>query len=748
MTAGVTTATGEDLGLSQSKRTFEELRLRHARLMGERDALLRRKDELTLKVALAKGRLELEEEVTSVFEALQEKAHRRSIGPYEEGLSACIRDVFPEQPGADGAGNGIVKFELGQHLGLPALDLYINNEGFHEDILSANGGSINNVVVAGLRVSALAQTTNRRVLVLDEPDIWIKPERVPNFVKMLSEVAAKSKTQMLMISHHVPEYFEGYASITKLYSENGKTMATVLEPRMAEWENDDEPGIRYMQLINVRAHRDTTIPFKPGLNSFIGDNNLGKSTALVYGFRAMAYNDANDSLFSHDRSENKDEILEAKIIVGLEKGKRIEYIRYLKKSPKVLYRIYEAGSDEPVFEGRAPTAGKVPEKVEELLGIKRVDGLDIQLRSQKSPIFLLDSPPSTRAKLLSVGRESGHFVSVNEAYRKLKTADSRTKTEGEAELTRINAKLPILDRLVPLQALLAIHTKLNKEIENSDSTSHSLARAINAITTARQTMDSCKKLVAVLSDLPKAPPPIEDNGRLQELLTRLCRLQPKAEIGLKPLSLRVPVVEDLSRLHSLAERMEHLSKKAALALRPLTVKVPVIEDLVRLQNAADRLERLQKKASVELPPFTLKMPVLEDLARLEATYTRLGALERRAKLVLRPFDITIPEFDDGARLVEMGRRLGGLQKRIDVLSRLSPLTLRVPELPNNDSLGRHLLYLEKVKDSQAHLEVEVGIVARQKVEVEAANTKLKAAIGNFCPLCEGQLPEGALTHAH
>jgi hypothetical protein len=748
MTAGVTTATGEDLGLSQSKRTFEDLRLRHARLMGERDSLLRRKEELTLKVAQAKGRLELEEEVTAVFEALQEKAHRRSIGPYEEGLSACIRDVFPEKGGEGGAANGIVKLELGQHLGMPALDLYINNDGFHEDILTANGGSINNVVVAGLRVSALAQTTNRRLLVLDEPDIWIKPERVPNFVKMLSEVAVKSKTQMLMISHHVPEYFEGFASITKLYSDNGQTKATVLEPRMAEWEDDETPGVRYMRLINVRAHRDTTIPFKPGLNSFIGDNDLGKSTALITGFRAMAYNDANDTLFSHDRSENKDEILEAKIIVGLEKGKRIEYIRQLKKSPKVLYRIYEAGNDEPVFEGRAPAQGKVPEKVEELLGIKRVDGLDIQLRSQKSPIFLLDEPPSTRAKLLSVGRESGHFVSVNEAYRKLKTADSRTRSEGEAELTRINAKLPILDRLVPLQALLAIHSKLNQEIENADSTSRSLARAINNISTARQTMDLCKKKIAVLSDLPKAPPTIEDNTRLVEMLTRLTRLQPRAALELKPLSLKVPTVEDLSRLRSLTDRLEVLGKKASVEVKALTIKVPLVEDLSRLQGAADRLEKLAKKASVEVPPFTLKLPVLEDLSRLETTFTRLGTLERRAKLVLPPLSIRVPEFDDGSRLVEVGKRLGGLQKRVEVLSRLRPLSLRVPELSNNESLGRHVVSLEKLNDAQSRLQVEFVSVEKQKSEVEAANAALKDKIGNFCPLCEGQLPEGALVHEH
>lgn len=748
MTEGVTTSTGEDLGLSQSKRTFEELRLRHARLMGERDSLLRRKEELTLKVAQAKGRLELEEEVTAVFEALQEKAHRRSIGPYEEGLSACIRDIFPEQPGADGAGNGIVKFELGQHLGMPALDMYINNQGFHEDILTANGGSINNVVVAGLRVSALAQTTNRRVLVLDEPDIWIKPERVPNFVKMLSEVAAKSKTQMLMISHHVPEYFEGFASITKLYSENGKTLATVLEPRMADWESDDDPGLRYMQLINVRAHRDTLIPFKPGLNSFIGDNNLGKSTALVYGFRAVAYNDANDSLFSHDRSENKDEILEAKIIIGLEKGKRIEYIRYLKGTPKVLYRIYEAGNPEPVFEGRAPGPGKVPPKVEELLGIRRVDGLDIQLISQKSPIFLLDEPPSTRAKLLSVGRESGHFVSVNEAYRKLKTTDSRIKSEGEAELTRINARLPVLDRLVPLQALLAIQVKLNQEIDNADATSRSLARAINSISTARQTMDQCKKKIAVLSDLPKAVPVFDDNSRLLEMLTRLERLQPKARLELKPLNLRVPAVDDLSRLQTLTDRLEYLSKKAAVRLKPLSVPVPVIEDHSRLLSTADRLEKLGKKAAVVVPPLTLTLPVLEDLSRLEATYTRLGTLERRAKLVLPPLTIQVPQFDDGTRLIEVGKRLGGLQKRVEVLSRLKPLELRVPELPNNDSLARHLSNLEKASEAQARLQVEVSVVEQERGEVMAMNAKLKDAVGNFCPLCEGQLPEGALVHAH
>lgn len=711
MLAELDTVSTNDMGLPRAKVVYDELRLKHARLMGVRESMLRRKAELTLKVAQAKGRRDLNDEVTQVFEALQEKAHRRSIGPYENLLSACVRDVFPEKGGEDGTVNGIVKLQLGQHLGLPALDLYINNDGFAEDILTANGGSINNVVVAGLRVSALAQTANRRVLVLDEPDIWIKPERVPNFVKMLSEVAEKSHTQMLMISHHVSEYFEGHASIIKLYTENGQTKSTVLEPRMANWENDDVPGIRYMQLVNVRAHRDTTIPFMPGLNSFIGDNDLGKSTALISGFRAVAYNDADDTLFSHDRSENKDEIFEAKIIIGLESNQRIEYTRYLKKSPKVMYRIYKG--DEMIFEGRPPQRGQVPEKVEALLGIKRVDGLDIQLRSQKSPIFLLDEAPSVRAKLLSVGRESGHFVAVTEAYRKLKVNDSKTVSEGEAELTRLDSKLPVLERLIPLQALLSIHTKLAEAINNAEQQEKLLVRTIRVISESKVASELYAKKRDILAKLP-TPPVIENTQRLLELVTKL----------------------------------ELAGPKAMLELKPLTLVVPTLEDLAPLKAAADRLEALEKKTAVHLPPLTLVVPEIEDLSRLQTTCVRLQALEKKAFLALPELTLVVPVIEDNSRLIEVGARLAGLKKKSELLDSLPPLSIVVPAVENTENLERSITQLQRLAAAEAALAVELAVVEKEETEQAELNSALKQQIGNFCPLCEGKLPDGGLIHAH
>lgn len=736
----------QDLGLPRAKVVYEELRLRHARLMGLRESLLRRKEELTTKVSQAKGRLELNEEITEVFEALQEKAHRRTIGPYENLLSACVRDVFPEKGGEDGTVNGVVKLKLGQELGLPALDLYINNDGFPENILTANGGSINNVVVAGLRVSALAQTTNRRLLVLDEPDIWIQPDRLPNFVKMLSEVAAKSGTQMLMISHHVSEYFEGYANIIKLYAEAGQIHATVLEPRMAEWENNDVPGVRYMRLINVCKHRDTTIPFMPGLNSFIGDNDLGKSTALISGFRAVAYNDSDDTLFTHDRSKNKDEILELKIVIGLESNKRIEYTRYLKKSPKVIYQIYEG--DEMVFEGRAPQRGKVPEKVEALLGIKRVDGLDIQLRSQKSPIFLLDETPSVRAKLLSVGRESGHFVAVTEGYRKLKISDSKTVSDGEAELTRLDQKLPILERLVPLQALFSIHTTLVKRIENVEQQEKLLVKLTESISVSKRMSELCAKKRDVLAKLPPAPPVLLDNARLLSLVTKLEACGPTAALVLKPLTLTVPELRDNGRLLGLMEKLETCGPKAALALKPMVLAVPVLADLTRLQATTRRLEILSIKTSVTLPELKLVAPVMADLSRLQATCIRLAVLDKKAALTLPELKLTVPVIESNSRLVEVGMHLAALQKRSALLDCLTPLNLCIPVVEGNEGLAGHVGRLDKLHAATASLTLQLATATQDEEVQQALNVTLKNKIGDFCPLCEGLLPEGGLVHAH
>lgn len=668
--------TTQDGDLPRIKVLFEDLRMKHARLMGLREADLRRKADIEQKVALAKGRRELAPEINLVLEKLQAKAHRRSLGVYEELLTACMHDVLPD--------TGRIALKLGKDRGMPALDIQMMSGPdnlYAEDILESNGGSVNNVVVAGLKISALARIKdNRRLLVLDEPDAWLKPAHVPNFMKMLSEAAIKSDTQMLVISHHGAEYFEGYANIVKLYAEDGVNKAMAMEPRLSNWPDNTTPGLRSLQLINVRKHKDTFIPFFPHMNGFIGDNNLGKSTAVITALRAVAYNDSDDTLFPHPDVAGGEQPSESKIILTFEESKRIELTRYLKKSPKVVYRIFHG--EDMVFEGRPETRGRVPAEVEALMGIRKMDGLDIQLVSQKSPIFLLDETPSDRAKLLSVGQESGHLHAIWDGYRKLAAADKATIKEGEEELTRLSARLPALDRLVPLAATVSILGTLLKNIDNASRQDVLLERIITSMEQAKALLESSKLRMSVLTKLPKQAPVLADNSRLAALADQLATIEPKVGVTLKPLAVVVPVIE--------------------------------------------------------------------DIARIEATIDRLQALKAKSAILLPEMKVTVPNLGDNSRLRALGVQMAALAKTIGMLEHLKPVSVAVPVVNSeaDNHLARLIHEMTKLQADGAGFKAELERTQAEEIIAKAEQERLKAACGNFCPVCEGSLPEKGLVHEH
>lgn len=666
------------LDYATARERFDELRLKHQRLLGVHEAAVRKQKETTEQVALAKGRKELDGEIMAVFQEMQHRAHMRSVGVFENLLSAIVQDMFP--------GKGRVAMDLGTERGSAALDIFIKCGEIREDILEGNGGALNNVVILGLRFSSLLRTENRRFMALDEPDCWIKPDRIENFVKVISDVTQQSGAQTLIISHHDQSYFEGKANIIRLYSDNGTTKSTVLEPRVSEWADDATPGIRYIRAIGVRAHEDTTIHVGPGMNAIIGDNDLGKSTLVTTTMRAVAYGESDESILRHvpDPDNINEEtgeparryVDEAKIIIGLENQKRVEWTRKLKGSPVVMYRLYQG--DELLNEGRPAKKGAVPEWVSEALGIKKVEGLDIQLGNQKSPIFLLDETPSVRAQLLSVGKESGHLNSMQDAYRLMKSDDQATIRTGEAELTRLKWMLPTTERLVPMAATFSILNALAKELDNATKHEKMLVRLIASIEESKRKADLCALKRDLLLKLPE-----------------------------------VPVLHDNARLASIAGKIKAHQARAALTLPALEVAVPAMHDNARLLSLTAKIESSSKKAAVTLPELK----------------------------------VVVPELTDNRRLLEVGRKLAELKAKSERVVSLPELKVAAPELPRTDMLLRQLQQMERLATLQKQLEEQEKLAAAELAEESARYDALKEELGE-CPLCGGALPEGGLAHAH
>jgi DNA repair exonuclease SbcCD ATPase subunit len=565
---------------TELKERLDAARLKAARLVGAREADTRQLAEWTDKVAQAKARRSLSEEMTRLFEAMQTRAHSRSVGSFEALLSAVLEDVLP--------GQGRVHLELSSSNNAPNLDIYIDNEGNLEDVLECNGGAVTNVVCTGLRYAALSRTKNRRLMVLDEPDCWMKPEHIPDFMRVVAEVSNTTKSQTLLISHHETPYFRGRMNVVELVKgDDGKITASVALPLVTDWESDDQPGVRGVRLVNVGAHIDTTLPFFPGATAFIGDNNLGKSTALSTATKAVAYNASDDTLIRHGADM-------AQITYLLEHDRRLVWTRRRKGSPKVVYALFQGDDPTPLKEGKAPGRGSVPEWVKQELGISEVDGLDLQVGSQKKPVFLLDETASRRARLLSVGRESGHLVQVMDAWGDVMRGDREVVKDGELRVTKLNYRLTRMESLdATVEKCDSLAAKFGA-VESVSRNFSALRSILDRVLQAQTAVDRLSAESAALAGLPNEAPVLAEVAGITRVISRIERGQPYKHLELPLLQVEVPTLQDTLELKKVGARIAGLQKYRPLfeVQLPQLPEAPIPTDERHLQTAMARVAAL------------------------------------------------------------------------------------------------------------------------------------------------------------
>lgn len=553
--------------LTQTKAKFEKVSLKYATLQGKRMALAKIAESLADGVSKAKGRLSCSDEAVKVFQEMQRRANSRAVSDFEELLSAILSDVLPNE--------GRIKLDLDIKSGAACLGIGLLKAGSVTDVLEDNGGAVTNVVCAGLKFAALSRTNNRKFLVLDEPDCWVKPELVPSFLRVIADVALQIKTQTLIVSHHPAELLgENINRVKFTMGKSGKIKATVVEPIKNDWSDDREPGFRSIELINFKRHIHTTIPCFPGATAFIGDNNLGKSAALVSSFKAVAYNESSDSNINHDAKS-------ATIIYHLEEDRHLIWSRDPSRNPVVLYELYQG--DLLVKEGRPPSRGAAPDWVTDLLGIRRADGLELQLGHQKAPIFLLDQSAPKRAQLLSIGRESGNLVSLMQSYEELKRADKILVKTGEKDLGILFSKLSSSDVLDNLEDNVS---GLREKVVELEDIAQDLMRVI----------DIEGRYAIALVSFTKA----EQESRALAILPPL------------------PQMKSLDSIDTLIELLDGGEKRAAKLPEWASVEVPSLGDILSLESFGKRIAFGEKfLAAIEKIPNELPHhPELKDIAAL------------------------------------------------------------------------------------------------------------------------------------
>lgn len=431
---------------------------RLSRLEGQYESILSQRDALELEISLANGRLALHEEMQRAIQSLQYQATERSVGHFQNLLSAIVSDVMPH------AGSIVLSPTIKNNN--PWLDLYLKTpNGDLEDIYRNNGGAVSNVVITGGKFIALCRTQNRRFLVLDEPDCWMKSQvEVSRFNHVIREISKATHIQTLFLSHNTAAEDAGMNTIKfvadppvsmvhpkRQVPEEIQTYHVECNP-IQQWESDEQVGIRGIHLQGIRKHLDLYIPLYPGPNFISGPHNAGKSSATTAALCMVALNDGMDTDISHYCKRGT-------VRIDIENRRTIEWNRQPGRNPVVEYKLYEDGVE--VLKDKPDRSGNPPAWVRDYLGIGTVDGLNFQLANQKQPVFLIDEDGAKRAKLLSMGKESTHLHALMKKYNALRSQDLATVRTGEQQLAILNNKL---QKLAGLHDVVFAHITLQHEV--------------------------------------------------------------------------------------------------------------------------------------------------------------------------------------------------------------------------------------------------------------------------------------------
>jgi len=576
--------------------TFENIIFSAQQVIASRDVLSKKLDRVTQDVAQAKLRVELKPQVDEFLSELEYEAQKRSIDSFELMLTSMVNDVLPRE-------NQKVSIKLTTQRNAPALYLYLNQNGFDEDVLTGQGGAVANVLSTALRFIALARTTaNRKFIILDEPDCWISPDRVSNFSYVIHKIAEELNIQVVYISHHNPEYLTGTPIKLSLVD----NAVAVKLPQQITYGD-----IKQIRLVNFMSHKDTIIPLSDKATLITGDNNIGKS-AVVSAVRAVAYGESNDTYIRHGEESTTVEIT-------FKDDSRIVWQRFLSGKVKVQYDLYDANNN---LLSSATTAA-VPDWVLDKLGIVEIDNIDVQLNNQKSPIFLINEPPSKRAAILSIGQESKYLNSMRAIWKRQIDDDKKIIKAGEEFATKAKEILKLFDD-ADIENNLKILQQKNNDIQQQKIKAQDLQKTINQIDKLLKDMYLLLGVENIVS--PNVPTlstvdffaTVVDGLENSLKIINCFKNSDGTEIVLSPP--KAPELKNTDEIVNIGKRLVHLSKILTFKV-PDMPKAPEIKDITTI-NAMFELAEQGKLFKKDIENVNTEIAKLKD--DIEQIFTELG----------------------------------------------------------------------------------------------------------------------------
>lgn len=192
--------------MSEFRSRLQGLQERVHALKGEKALLEEQIKAMDNEIAETEKYLLINDDVECALDQLSELLLGSVARIIEKQLTKAVQEVL-EQPVS-------LRVERAFKRGVMTMEFYIDRDGHRENIMKGQGGSVTNILSTGLRLFALTvldESIHRRFLVLDEQDCWLRPDYVPRFVKIVQDAGKALGFQIVMVSHHDIEAFEGFA---------------------------------------------------------------------------------------------------------------------------------------------------------------------------------------------------------------------------------------------------------------------------------------------------------------------------------------------------------------------------------------------------------------------------------------------------------------------------------------------------------------------------------------------------------
>ena len=408
-------------------------------ILGKQQELLFRKSALLLEAEDIKKKIDLSVPMKEFIGLLSEKTIEKTLAIYNDLLTAIVRDVMLDDSESiyiDAIVNARNKLEV---------SIVSERNGQVEDVSTSRGGSIKSIIGAAMRFISIALSGNRRFVVFDEVDSFLKKEYVPAFANVLGRLASEIGVQCIYISHHDPELFESHArvvEILKTSAEAGLKVNIAHEgpqtiPTKYFFNADLVAGyIRSITLTNIVNYKDVVVPLSPGLTVITGDNDIGKSS-LVYALDGLISKSRQSHLISHNQTVGT-------VSLMLEDDNVLSYA-INSKNETVVYTLTNK-DNEIVYNESVARGGEIPKWIDNYLCMPVLGDLNLYISQQMSPPFIVDPSlsASKRAELVDLGELYCIFLRLvtefNEDQKNLKR-DLKIKL---SELDVVNKKLEIL----------------------------------------------------------------------------------------------------------------------------------------------------------------------------------------------------------------------------------------------------------------------------------------------------------------